>query len=162
MSQIDYRTLGLLGLILVLGAFFGFAAGRTVGSDVLSSAADIDSRSAIEVTPKQMVTLGASMRSDLEAMQAIQSALAAGDRDAVAKAASRRGGEAVKPDPALQARLGSGWRSKEAALRDSFDQIAADAQSGQSTETILAETAQLTNGCISCHQAYHLVMPKPL
>lgn len=169
----DLRVLGLVATILLLGAFFGFVGGKAVSDlPMLGPAVEIDNRVEVTLSPQQKADVLKSMRLDLEALQGIQASLAAGDFKTAARYAGERGAAANPLDPSLRSALSGEWKATESDLRESFDEIAAvgraaaNSQSaegpGEAVNSILSLNARALRACVACHQAYHIVLPKPL
>lgn len=162
MIKADFRTLGLVATILVLGAFFGFVGGRAVSDmSIVPVVTDIDNRVPVTLSPEQKAEVLKQMHRDLEALQGFQANLAAGDLQTVATIAESRGSEKNPIPPALAGRFSREWKTTVRDMREGFDEIAINALAKAPPEAILSTSAEIMNRCIACHQTYRIVLAQP-
>ena len=63
---------------------------------------------------------------------------------------------AVDGDPGLVAKLPREFREFGMSLHTDFDKLSADVDGGFTTGQVIKSLSEITNKCVSCHQAYRL------
>lgn len=123
-----------------------------------SSKTKADPRQVVALTPSEMRTLLAGMRTYLEAIQEIIEVIAESKIARVAAIASKAGSKLLQttsPMTALEVPLG--FTAMSLDTHDKFDQLAKKAEQGASRTEILADLGAIMSNCVSCHASYRLV-----
>lgn len=118
---------------------------------------DGDPREAVVLDREETETLLAGMRTYLETIQGIVTALADNDVGHVAEIASKSGARmlsGVSPVTGLKAPLA--FTSMSLDTHDKFDKLADAARKGTSRTEVLLALRDITANCISCHATYRL------
>lgn len=118
---------------------------------------DGDPREAIVLAPAETAELLTGMRTYLETIQGIVTALAENDIKSVAEIAPRSGARmlgGVSPLTGLKTPIG--FTSMSLDTHDKFDRLADAARRGTSRSDVLAALRDIMGNCISCHAAYRL------
>jgi hypothetical protein len=116
-----------------------------------------DPREAVALSPEEVETLLAGMRTYLETIQGIVAAMAENHIDQVPDIAARSGAkllDKVAPSTGLKAPLGFGMMSFD--THDKFDKLAEKARLGTSRSEVLNDLRDIMGNCISCHASYRL------
>jgi len=120
-----------------------------------------DTRTAIDMPPKQAAMLLANMRDHLQTISEIQSALAAGAYDKAADLADQRLGldamhrEGPQLAPYMPGSMRQmGMQMHRAASR--FARVARDSEIDGDLKPSLAALGTVTQACVACHAAYRL------
>lgn len=117
-------------------------------------------RQAIELTSTERDYLLSEMHANLTAFESLLGALAREDgRTAEQAAVTRgtvgfRGRDSIRPTT-LAAKLPPAFKAMSAALRESFDQLAAGIVARETTAQSLERMSHLTAICNSCHASFH-------
>lgn len=116
-----------------------------------------DPREAIALAPAETAELLAGMRTYLETIQGIVTALAENDVKSVAEIASRSGARMLSDvSPLTGLKTPIGFTSMSLDTHDKFDRLADAARRGTSRSEVLAALRDIMGNCISCHAAYRL------
>ncbi len=116
-----------------------------------------DGRQAIVLEPHQRDLVLAEMRAFVDSLREITLALGAEDPAMFQKAALKVGLKAQKGVPLdLMKALPLGFKKLGMDTHQKFDDLAALAERGASTEELLTELSQLLNNCVACHAAFQL------
>lgn len=118
---------------------------------------DPDTRHIIPLNKMQRHHLLSEMRALLEGTQAILQSLATQDMAAVAQH-SRHLGTAMPHtgEQHLHKILPQSFIKMGMQVHRGFDQIAVEAETSQSPETILQQLSEITRICVDCHTAYQI------
>ncbi len=151
------RNLAFLALALWLGtiavAGWLFVVGRTVPAS--------DGRSAILLTPAERDVVLGEMRAMLASVQGIASAIADGEGERAANAASAVGTGATHAVPAtLMAKLPLEFKQLGLGVHSNFDTIAVAARQGEEADLLLSRLADQLSQCVACHALYR-IDPEP-
>lgn len=121
------------------------------------AAAAGEEREAIVVPEAGRTAVLREMRQMLTALNGVLTAMAAGDRAAVAEAA-RSGGTRIAVDRGggLTDVLPEAFMRLGMSTHRGFDGLAAAAERGVSRDSLLARMGTLTSKCVSCHASYRL------
>lgn len=156
-----YRLPGIFGGIVMLLAAFGACDDQQ--EDVQPEPGIVpDDRAVLELPPEARSQVRSEMRHMLSALNGSISSLARGDLPGVAEAA-RSGGTAVAvdTDPALAERLPVEFRDLGMDTHRRFDSLAAAADTGAATDSLLQALGKLTANCVACHETYTAVSLPP-
>ena len=116
-----------------------------------------DGRQAIRLEPQQRDLVLAEMRTFVDSLRDITSALGTHDSALFQKAALRVGLEAQVGVPLdLMKALPLPFKKMGMETHKQFDELAAHAKEGASNEELLVELSQIMNNCVACHAAYQL------
>jgi len=138
--------LNRLLLMLVLGVFASAAV-----------AEETDKRQILKLSEPQREHVLQEMRSLLSGTQSILDALAKDDMAAVAQQARLLGMTmAHKAEDHLKGALPQEFMKLGMAVRQDFDQIAADAESIQDTKHSLSQLSASMSKCVACHATYQI------
>ena len=116
-------------------------------------------RQAIELTAPERDYLIAEMHANLAAFESLFGALARDDSRTAEAAASTRGTagyrsrDSIRPKM-LAAKLPPAFKAMSAALRESFDQLAAGIAARETAAQSLDRVSHLTAICNSCHASF--------
>jgi hypothetical protein len=116
-----------------------------------------DTREAVSLNAAEVETLLSGMRTYLETIQGIVTAMAENDTGAVARIAPKSGAKLlqnVDPTTGLKAPLGFTMMSFD--THDKFDKLAEKAARGTSRSEVLNDLRDIMANCISCHATYRL------
>lgn len=116
-----------------------------------------DPREAVALSPAEAEELLSGMRTYLETIQGIVSALAENDVSLVPVIAAKSGAkllQKVAPTTGLKAPVGFAMMSLD--THDKFDKLAEKAKRGASRTEVLADLRDIMANCISCHETYRL------
>jgi cytochrome c556 len=112
----------------------------------------------VDVSPAQAALIRRTMRTNVEDLDGVLRASAAGDVTGVGRAARLVLAEAPRiGNPALVARLPADWQAQSAAVQQGFGRLvqASDGGSAPSAD-LAAQLAPITAACVTCHQEYRL------
>ena len=116
-----------------------------------------DGREAIQLEPRQRMLILAEMRTFVESIRDINQALGNGDSAMLQDATLRVGLNAQEGVPLdLMKALPFSFKKLGMDTHSKFDDLAAHAREGASTEQLLIELSQLMNNCVACHTTYQL------
>ncbi len=142
-------ALGLWVITIAVGAFF-FIRGRTVPL--------ADGRSEILLAPGERELVLKEMRGMLTSVQGVVGALRERDMKKVADAARTSGMAAmVDVSPQLMAKLPLDFKALGVSVHQSFDQLAAAAGKGISSDDVLGRLSVQLSACVACHSRYRLL-----
>jgi hypothetical protein len=116
-----------------------------------------DPREAVALDPAEAEALLTGMRTYLETIQGIVTALAENQLAHIANIAPMSGAKLmqnVSPLTAMKAPIG--FTSLSLDTHDKFDRLAEKAKRGSSRSEILTDLSALLGNCRSCHEAYRL------
>ena len=116
-----------------------------------------DPREAVSLSPEEAATLLSGMRTYLETIQGIVTALAENKISHVPEIAAKSGAGMLKdvsPVTGLKAPLG--FTSMSLDTHDKFDKLADAAHRGTSRSEVLTALRDIMGNCISCHATYRL------
>lgn len=116
-----------------------------------------DQREAVMLNREEAQELLAGMRTYLETIQDIVSALAENKTARVPEIAARSGNKmlsGLNPMTGLKAPVGFTMMSLD--THDKFDKLAGKAGRGASRTEVLTDLADILNNCSGCHAAYKL------
>lgn len=120
--------------------------------------ASADDREPVALEASERDKLLQTMNKLMGGIQAIVEAEARGDRTKIAATASPLGVKALENmPPAIKAKLPDGFKAMSRAMHQSFDQIAAAAQSSDGGGQILNRLSDTLNQCVACHAKYQFV-----
>ncbi len=147
------NKLGIISLVLwflTVGVFaIYFVKGMTTASS--------DQRRAIMLSLSEKDLVLGEMRSMLSALNGMLGALSEGDVNRAAAAASSAGmAMAVDVNPILMAKLPLDFKELGMGTHKAFDDISVDITNGVALPKILKRMSQITNRCVTCHQANRL------
>lgn len=147
------RTLFLLATIALTATM---AAVPVIAQQ--SSTTKRDPREAVALTPSEMGTLLAGMRTYLEAIQEIIEVTAESKIARVPAIASKAGSKLLQTtSPMTALKVPLGFTAMSLDTHDKFDQLAKKAEQGSSRTEILADLGAIMSNCVSCHASYRLV-----
>lgn len=116
-----------------------------------------DTREAVVLSPAEIETLLTGMRTYLETIQGIVSAMAENDVGAVARIAPESGAKLLRDvDPATGLKAPLGFTMMSLDTHDKFDKLAEKAARGTSRSEVLTDLRDIMANCISCHATYRL------
>ena len=116
-----------------------------------------DPREAVALDPAEAEALLTGMRTYLETIQGIVTALAENQLARIADIAAQSGAKLmgnVSPLTGMKAPIG--FTSLSLDTHDKFDRLAEKAKRGSSRAEILTDLGALLGNCRSCHEAYRL------
>lgn len=116
-----------------------------------------DGRIALMVTEDQRDFILLEMRTFLESVQGIITAVTEDDMEAVAELASAVGmSEAAKTPPDIVAILPQEFKMLAGATHMGFDLVAVEAQDMGDKEAILIQLGELMQNCTNCHAGFRM------
>ncbi|AGK56784.1 hypothetical protein HYPDE_25498 [Hyphomicrobium denitrificans 1NES1] len=116
-----------------------------------------DSREALTLSPAEAAEMLSGMRTYLETVQGIVSALAENKVARVPEIAARSGAKllgSMNPITGLKAPIGFTMMSLD--THDKFDKLAEKARRGTSRTEVLTDLQDILGNCTGCHAAYRL------
>jgi hypothetical protein len=121
-----------------------------------------DTRVAVPLTVARAARLRADMRAQLEGVQGIVAALAAGDWTAVAELAEARAGQggasaAAAPGSDFRQQLPPAWRNLGRPMHADFALLADEARGEQRMAMALDHLGRATERCTACHASFRIV-----
>jgi cytochrome c556 len=120
-----------------------------------------DGRRAIAVTDAERNLILTEMRGMLGSVRGVVDGLAHKDLRRVAEAARASGMATVQQVPlSLMAKLPLDFKQTGMETHVGFDALAAAADGGETTDTLLARLGDRLDNCVACHSAYRLA-PEP-
>lgn len=120
-----------------------------------------DTRQAIPLTEPERAVVAAEMRQMLASVQGVTDGLARGDRQAVARAASRSGMAMMQELPApIRMKFPPAFAQMGMASHKLFDQIAHEAKTARGSAPILKLLSESMQNCVACHASYRFALPK--
>ncbi len=121
----------------------------------------IDPRTPVALPPEAQQAVLHEMRQLLGAVGGGLAAAVTGDTLALLGALAP-GGSAAAADPALEALLPAGWKVMAERVHGEFDSLATAVRRAHGhqalKDTVLARLAQLSSGCMSCHETYRITV----
>lgn len=146
------RTSTSLGIFMLAMAF---ACGPVVAQQPPQS--EGDPREAVTLSPKETEVLLSGMRTYLETIQGIVTAVAENQNKRVADIAARSGAKILQnANPFTALKVPLGFSSMSFDTHDKFDKLAEKAKRGASRSIILGDLRNILGNCISCHASYRL------
>lgn len=116
-----------------------------------------DPREPVALSPQETETLLAGMRTYLESIQGIVSAMAENKVSLVPDIAKKSGAKLLQnAAPLTGLKLPLGFTSMSFDTHDKFDKLAEKASRGASRADVLNDLRDIMGNCISCHAAYRL------
>jgi len=147
----------LWGIIIILLVIIVMMALKFVILGNTSKGTSVDERTQIELNAEERYAVLFEMRSMLEATQQIIAGLADKDMQQVAQASTAVGMQATSTmDLRLMVKLPLPFKKMGMETHQSFDEIAAMAKQGSSTELMQRKLADTMNNCIACHASYQI------
>jgi hypothetical protein len=119
--------------------------------------AEGDPREAVVLSPVETAKLLAGMRTYLETIQSLVTAMAENKVDLVPDIAKRSGAKLLQGvDPVTGIKLPLPFASMSFDTHDKFDKLADKAQRGTSRAEVLNDLRDIMGNCITCHASYRL------
>ncbi len=116
-----------------------------------------DPREAVSLSPKETEELLAGMRTYLETIQGIVTAIAENDTERVSSIAPKSGAKLLHGvNPFTGLKLPVPFASMSFDTHDKFDKLAELAAKGGSRSEVLTALRDIMGNCISCHASYRL------
>ena len=116
-----------------------------------------DGRTAIILEQGERDLVLEEMRGFLEGVQTITQGLAENDMKSIAEAAKKIGlANAGGVSVSLMAKLPLEFKTLGMATHKAFDALSMEAQDLGETKAVLAQMAELTNNCTTCHSTYRI------
>lgn len=144
-----------LGLIIVLLLVIAAMAYKFIVVGSVEAAPD--GRTAIVLEPGERDFVLREMRGFVAGLQQLTAALARGDMNAAASAASGMGLHAAHGAPAaMVAKLPLAFKTLGFGVHREFDAIAQDAESLRDPKHTLTQLAGALQKCVACHSAYQI------
>lgn len=151
-----WRGLAIFFLILWLGTGGVFATLLLRGQTSVSQ----DGRRAVQLTPAERDFVLMEMRHLLEAVHAVHSAQAGGDRALAITAARGAGMQMVRDGAAVEQslllKLPAEMKALGISTHQQFDVLANQLESGAAPAEVAGALTELTARCVACHRAYRL------
>ncbi len=120
-----------------------------------------DTRQVIPLTEPERAIVAAEMRQMLASVQGVTDGLARGDRQAVARAASRSGMAMMQELPApIRMKFPPAFAQMGMASHKLFDQIAREARTARGPTPILKLLSESMQNCVACHASYRFAPAK--
>lgn len=118
-----------------------------------------DTREAITLTAPERDHLLAGMRTYLESVQGIVSAMAENDLTRVSSSAEKSGAKLLLDVfPTATLKMPLGFTSMSLDTHDKFDKLAGRAKHSPTRSQVLTDLRDLLANCMSCHAAYRIVV----
>lgn len=116
-----------------------------------------DRRVPVVLRPDEKAAVLRDMRSYLQGLQEILTALAKDDMDTVAMRAKALGTVNIfKTYLMFPTASGVMFRDLSAAVHDNFEEIAADAKANRNAKATLEKLSTTMMSCVTCHQTFRL------
>ena len=147
------RTKGVIATLV----FFTTLVTSMPGRAQEASAAFEDRRVPVVLRPNEKAAVLRDMRSYLQGLQEIFTALAKEDMDTVATRAKALGTVNIfKTYLMFPTASGVMFRNLSAAVHDDFEEIAADAKANRNAKATLERLSTTMMSCVSCHETFRL------
>ena len=148
-----WAAVAILSLVLNGGLIYLLLIAGKTEQNVTAA----DPRTTVILDEGERALVLAEMRAFLSAVQAMNSALAAGDLAEVEKSARSVGQAAAQGVPvSLMTKLPMQFKQLGLSTHQGFDQIAMDARDIADAKHSLQQVGQLLNNCVACHATYQL------